>query len=192
MSYACHERLCKLNPNRLLITFNNPEFREKTQLKASNQFIKAKELGMPTPEISEKVKNGHPHTKETKLKLSIIAKDKNLGGYQERAGRSKKFYVFDSFNKRVCLQSSYELICSNILNDLKIKWIRPKALKYDNKNYYADFYLVDYNIYLDPKNNFKAKCDEIKINNVIKQNNVKVFILLKSQLSKEFILNLIK
>ena len=52
------------------------------------------------------------------------------GGYRENAGRSKKFKVKDSFGKTVTLQSSYELKCSEILNELNIKWIRPNYLNY--------------------------------------------------------------
>lgn len=112
------------------------------------------------------------------------------GGYRENAGHSKKFKVTDSFCNVVTLQSTYELKCSEILNDLSIRWIRPKALKYDGKNYFADFYLVDYDLYLDPKNNYKAKCDEEKINKVVEQNKVKVIILLYNDLTHDFIAGL--
>ena len=109
------------------------------------------------------------------------------GGYKENAGRSKKFYVPDSFGKKVCLQSTYELRCSELLNELKIKWIRPASLKYDNRNYFADFYLPEYDLYLDPKNSYKAKLDEIKIAKVKEQNNVRVIVLLEHDLTLEFI-----
>jgi len=109
------------------------------------------------------------------------------GGYRENAGISKKFKVSDSFGKETTLQSTYELKCSGILNELGIKWIRPKALKYDNKNYFADFYLPDFDLYLDPKNNYKATLDKDKIEKVIQQNKVKVLILLEDQLTQEYI-----
>ena len=112
------------------------------------------------------------------------------GGYRENAGRSKKFRVLDSFGKEVCLQSSFELKCSELLNELQIAWIRPSALKYDNKNYFADFYLPEFDLYLDPKNNYKAKLDQTKIDKVKEQNNVKVFILLEEQLTVEYIKSL--
>lgn len=117
---------------------------------------------------------------------------KKSGGYREGAGRSKKFYVNDSFGNEVCLQSSYELECSIILNDLNVKWIRPKALNYNGKRYFADFYLMDFDIYLDPKNNYKAKLDEDKIEKVMLENNVKVFVLLKEMLTHEYIMRLIQ
>ena len=120
-------------------------------------------------------------------KLAATNGGKAGGGYRENAGRSKKFKVTDSFGKETVLQSTYELRCSDILNELAINWIRPKALKYDNRNYFADFYLPDYNIWLDPKNSYKAKQDEEKIRKVIEQNNVKLYILLEEHLTEEFI-----
>lgn len=127
---------------------------------------------------------------EYKLKQRQNAKSQGFGGYRENAGRSKKFYYNDSFGKKVCLQSTYELKCAEILDDLEIKWIRPTYIKYNgNKKYFPDFYLVDYNIYLDPKNNFLAKKDHEKISCVCDQNNVKVLILTEDNLTKEFIKN---
>ena len=110
-----------------------------------------------------------------------------IGGYRPNAGRSKKFKVIDSFGNEVVLQSSFELKCSEILNELKILWIRPKAIKYDGRNYFADFYLPELDIWLDPKNNFKAKQDKEKIEKVIEQNNIKLFVLLEHQITKEYI-----
>lgn len=71
-----------------------------------------------------------------------------------------------------------------------ITWIRPKYLKYgENKKYYADFYLVDYNVYLDPKNSFLIIKDADKIAQVQKENNVRVLILTKLQLTWDKILS---
>lgn len=124
--------------------------------------------------------------------LSDKAKAQGFGGYRENAGRSKKFKVIDSFGKETTLQSTYELKCFQILEELKISWNRPKALKYDGRNYFADFYLTDYNVYLDPKNNYKARIDADKINKVRQQNNVKLYVLLEEQLTKDFIASLIQ
>ncbi len=112
------------------------------------------------------------------------------GGYRPNSGRSKKFRVLDSFGKETVLQSTYELKCSEILNELQINWLRPKALKYDNRNYFADFYLPDYDIWLDPKNSYKVKQDEEKIAKVIEQNKIKLYILLEEQLTKDYIARL--
>lgn len=110
-----------------------------------------------------------------------------LGGYRPNAGRSKKFHVTDSFGTAVCLQSTFELKCSEILDELGIRWIRPKSLIYDNRRYFPDFYLVDYDIFLDPKNDYLAKIDQVKIDKVIEQNNVKVYILTEEKINDEYI-----
>ena len=117
---------------------------------------------------------------------------KKGGGYRPNAGRSKKFKVFDTQGEQVTLQSSYENAVYEILCELGIRWLRPKALKYDGRNYFADFYLIDYEIWLDPKNDYKARCDEEKIQRVIKQNDIKLYVLLQTQITKEFIASLVK
>ena len=115
------------------------------------------------------------------------------GGYRQNAGRSKKFKVFDSFGTETILQSTYELECSKVLDELGIKWIRPKMLKYDEtRRYFADFYLPDFDIWLDPKNDFKAKQDEEKIHKVIEQNNVKLYVLLSDQINVDYIARLVQ
>lgn len=53
-----------------------------------------------------------------------------------------------------------------------------------------DFYLVDYEIFLDPKNDYLAKIDKNKIDRVIEENNVKVFILTEEKINAEFIKSL--
>lgn len=117
------------------------------------------------------------------------------GGFREKSGRSKKFKVTDSFGNILHLQSSYEFLCMNVLNNMNIKWERPKALKYiingETKNYFGDFYLIDYGIILDPKNTFKFKCDKEKILLVNQQNKNIVFVLLKEQITEDYIRSII-
>ena len=152
-----------------------------------NQYIKCQELGLPKPVYdfsSRKIGGCFAWTTEER---SIAAKKQGFGGYRENAGHSKKFKVIDSFGKEVTLQSTYELTCSQILNTLGIKWIRPKSLKYDERHYFADFYLPDFDVWLDPKNDHKAKGDEEKIRKVIEQNKIKLFVLLKHHLTEEYI-----
>ncbi len=124
-------------------------------------------------------------------KLSDKAKQLGFGGYRENAGRSKKFKVYDSFGNQTTLQSTYEYSVFEILCELGVNWVRPKALKYNGKNYFADFYLPDYDVWLDPKNSYKAEQDEEKINFVRNQNAVKLYVLLHSQITKEHISRLI-
>lgn len=191
-SHRNHERLCPSNPDRNYIShtcskngyvaWNKGKTAETDSRVARNaQSIRQAKKNLPLTGVAV----------WTSQQRSDNAKLHKTGGYRENAGRGKKFKVLDSFGKETTLQSSYELICSEILNELSIKWIRPKALKYDGKNYFADFYLTDFDIWLDPKNSYKAKLDQEKIQKVIDQNNVRLFVLLREHLTKEYIANLI-
>lgn len=57
----------------------------------------------------------------------------------------------------------------------------------DNKKYFADFYLTKHDVYLDPKNDYLIGQDANKIELVIKENNVRLIVLNKKQLSWEYI-----
>lgn len=181
-SLTNHQRLCPKNPDRNYVSHTL----SKNGYVAWNKGL-TKETNDSLAKTSATMKRlgygGWPKTASSNG-------GKAGGGYRENAGRSKKFKVPDSFGKEVCLQSTFELKCSQLLNELKIQWIRPSALKYDGKNYFPDFYLPDFDLYLDPKNSYKAKLDTIKIEKVRQQNNVKVFILLEEHLTIDYIKSL--
>lgn len=127
--------------------------------------------------------------------LSKYAFERKLGHNGQRSG--KLTMMEDSFKRVVRLESSYELKMANILNSLKIKWTRPSPLYYtDNEQklhrYYPDFYLSDFDIYLDPKNKYLITLDQDKINRAAIQNNVQIVIIPKDDINQEFILNLVK
>lgn len=94
------------------------------------------------------------------------------------------------------LGSLYELEVCKSLDDNGIKWIIPTHLKYTDiyqktHRYYPDLYLPDYNIYLDPKNDYLINNpnpyhgykDTDKIKWVELQNNVRILILDKNNLN---------
>lgn len=137
---------------------------------------------------------GHPHTEDFKKNQSLNAQKNHLGGWH--TGR-KVWY------KGVLLGSSYEEILVKDLDKNNIKWEKPSYFKWvspiDNKEhrYYPDIYLPDYNIYFDPKNDYlienenprfgMSDLDKIKL--VESQNNIKVFVLNKEQLTWNYIKN---
>jgi len=93
------------------------------------------------------------------------------GGYRERAGSSKNFYVNDSFGKLTCLQSSHELKLAQLLDEQKILWKREGCFNYDGtRRYFPDFHLTESNIYLDVKNPYLIVVDGPKIQKVREQN----------------------
>lgn len=95
----------------------------------------------------------------------------------------------------VILDSSYEIKLAKILDEQNIRWTRPDSILWKDKynklhNYFADFYLIDYNIYLDPKNDYCFNKQKEKIDILSKTYN-NIYFLRYNQLSSDFILNLI-
>ncbi len=115
-----------------------------------------------------------------------------LGGHTSK----KSIYYKTKNNIIVYLQSSYELKVAKVLDKQNIKWIRPKPFIWVDKNnishrYYPDFYLPDYDIYLDPKNDFLINDHSEKINLVKEQNDINLVILSKNDLNWKKILKII-
>lgn len=184
-----HERLCKENPNRqksALMLYNERGH------EGHNQYTKARDLGLPKPILSEETRRrisekskGRKHTEEWKQKASERAKKQGFGGWH--TSRS-----FDYNGIR--LDSSYEVKFAEDLDKNKIKWSRPKPLLYklgsEEHRYYPDFYLDDYDVYVDTKNDYLINhvnpkygiTDVEKIHLVEQQNNVKIYILDKNNL----------
>ena len=145
---------------------------------------------------STKGKPGIKHTKATKIKLSNIAKARKLGGFNMR----NKGFVYNGIK----LDSSYEVTVAKSLDCNSVKWQRCDRFQYTTPNgdthyYTPDFYLPEYDIYLDPKNNYLITNvnpalgykDSEKITWVMQQNNIRILILDSSQLNWECIKNLI-
>lgn len=110
---------------------------------------------------------------------------------REGANPSSKKFVYNG----IILDSTYEITFAKNLNENNIKWIRPKLFLYKLQNvehrYYPDFYLPEYNIYVDTKNDYLINnvnprfgiTDVEKTKLVEKQNNIKIIILDKNHLS---------
>lgn len=132
---------------------------------------------------------GHAHTEEYKQHMSEIAFERHLGGWHT----SKTFEY-----KGIKLDSKYELEVAKELDKNQVKWERPAYFLWEDTGgvkhrYYPDFYLPEYNIYLDPKNDFlinnKSKrfgmTDVEKIEKVQQQNRIRIIILDKDNLTWE-------
>ena len=123
------------------------------------------------------------HSELTKSKLSQVAFARGFGGKNYR----KTFY----YNGAV-LESSYELEVAKQLDNNNVKWERPSRLYWTDdtgvrRHYTPDFYLPEYNVYLDPKNNYLITKDKRKILLCSQQNDVKIYILSNQELSWEAI-----
>lgn len=96
--------------------------------------------------------------------------------YQNGSRKAEWFY--NSYeNKDVLLESSWEKRTAERLIKLDIHWVRPVPLDWiDEKGkqrlYYPDFYLKDFNLYLDPKNPYCMALDEYKMKTVSENINI--------------------
>ena len=184
-----HERLCKQNPNKQemywLAYGGFSKYNEKLKTgevkrKPSNQYIKSNELGLPKPEMTDETKfkcgngwRGKTHTPEQIQQLSntmqkVVQNNPNYS-YSATSKRFKK-----SIYKGFHMDSSWELIFAQYLDKFNIKWVKnSKGFKYIWENrertYYPDFYLEDYNLYIEIKGH-ESERDRAKyeaLNNLI-------------------------
>jgi hypothetical protein len=137
-----------------------------------------------TKQILREKALGRIHTDETKKKLSEYARQNELGGHTSK----NKIKYKTKEGSIVYLQSSYEIELAKELDINNINWIRPKPIMWlddmgVNHRYYPDFYLTDFDVYLDPKNDYLQKIDKRKIELVSKQNKVKILVLSNNELN---------
>jgi len=97
--------------------------------------------------------------------------------------------------KDVIFDSSWEIEIAMFLDERNIEWKRSKEIvlfwvdsKQITRRYYPDFYLPEYNIYVDPKNKYKQKLDEEKINFI--QNKYNLLVGSVEECKKQIILNI--
>jgi len=89
-----------------------------------------------------------------------------------KIGSTNSIYYTTKTNEIVRFDSSWEYKIACYLDEKNIVWIRPKTGirwidSYDKERfYYPDFYLPDYDIYLDPKNEQVIKKDTEKLSAV--------------------------
>lgn len=171
---ANHSRWCEKNPKRDQYRFNskaavsamNSAKRKNGHL---NQYSKARLEGKPIPESSQKGKRnetwvGRKHTEKTKQ----ILREKALSSKHRRLKRGIIDY------NGILLDSTWELALAKRLDEKGILWIRPNPLPWiDDEgithNYFPDFYLIEYDMYLDPKNSQAVKVQKKKLNCLLSQ-----------------------
>lgn len=187
-----HQRLCKFNPNRQISSIEKYNFLpedKKNPIKRWNKGL-TKYTDSRILEISEKM-TGKPfkggHTEEGLKKLSDHAKRRNLGGYRPHPNKGCNY-------KGIWFDSKWELRLAESLDLNNIRWERPKngfVWNDTGNKYFPDFFLIDYNVYLDPKNSYLQIKDKQKIENASLINNIKIFVLNESQLDWKIIKNML-
>ena len=175
---ANHSRWCDSNPKRN--TYKNGSLKsieamkiaKKNNPSLNNQYTKAKALNLPVPQNKNKglvgigPMLGKMHTEESKNKI----RQKALASSHRRLKKNTIVY------NGILLDSTWELELAKRLDNLNIKWIRPKPIKWVDSeniihNYFADFYLEDYDLYLDPKNPHAINVQKDKLGCLLKQYN---------------------
>ena len=83
----------------------------------------------------------------------------------------------------VSMDSTWEVACAQRLDELGIGWIRNTSIKLKYitrgnraRNYIPDFYLPDYNVYIEVKG-YWTDAARHKMKSVQEKNNIKIIIL---------------
>lgn len=186
-----HSRWCDMNPRskedkeKIILAMQE----SKIKSKINNQYTKAKsknEILIMSEEIRNKISNSNKnkkYTEETKKKMS----EGSLKSKHRRLRRKTIMY------NNILLDSTWELELAKRLDFINIEWIRPEPLKWTDHNniehnYFADFYLPKYDIYLDPKNPHVYNVQNEKIKCLLSQyKNIKFILSLDE--CKNFILS---
>ena len=169
-----HERLCKLNPSSQTTVSNFIKYNQLKRdngLPGSNQFTKAKQLGISvetSDETRRKISDafkGKPlsdsHRKNISESMKLAVKN-NPDSYSASNinGRSKKI----EYNGQI-LDSSWENEFARWCDDNKIKWKKnKKGFPYTwngDRVYYPDFYLEELDRFVEVKG-FERERDSIK------------------------------
>lgn len=131
---------------------------------------------------------GKRHSEESKRRMSESGR-KNP--YQRVCKKTVEYNMKDGSVVR--LDSSYEVTVAKLLDTWGVKWTRPKPLvwidKYGkNHNYFPDFLLSDFDIYLDPKNEYCFKAQKEKIE-YVKEHYKNVLFLQEEDIKEEALLS---
>lgn len=166
---ANHSRWCKLNPKRKdyvnSLRKNGPgtyKLSDDKRIERNKKISDAWKRGAYSNADFEGFK-GKKHSDETKEKL----REKALQSNHRRLKKNTILY------KDVLLDSTWEFELAKRLDELSVKWIRPEPIPWTDKegkvhNYFPDFYLPDYDLFIDPKNNYAFNVQKNKIQILLK------------------------
>jgi len=170
---ANHSRWCEKNPKRNEYS-SKLEYARKQIKNPRNQFIKAKDEGKEPPSSYWKGKPGtFTNKKHTPESIELI-RDAALASSHRRLVKSVREYTKPD-GTCVMLDSSWEEALAKRLDALGILWERPKTpIKWIDDsgkmhNYFPDFYLIEHDVFLDPKNPHALKVQQKKLKIIIDQ-----------------------
>lgn len=164
---ANHSRWCDHNPKIILYKSNLEKVRSSITVdsieKRAKSISKAHASGKYL-HVNHATFKGKKHSDATKRLMS----DKALASKHRRLRRGLVEY------NGIMLDSSWELALAKRLDNQNIQWVRPEPLLWlddDGKahNYFPDFYLPEYDLYLDPKNPYAIKNQQKKLKILLTQ-----------------------
>lgn len=173
-SLTQHEIRCKLNPNKIVVNSNFIEYNKKVSdglidKVITNQYTKASVLGLPKPIMSDETKSkigmsgkNRVWTQEMRdnhSKSMIQASINYPESYSSNnvCGRTKLIDVIDSIGNLTKVNGGWEKIVVDYLNTNNINWTNKITEQFyyfwngKTRIYYPDFYLVDYDKYIEVK-----------------------------------------
>ena len=164
---ANHSRWCDKNPKLREYKETLSKSREninEESIKKRNSAIKEAHSRGCYSDVDRTAFGGWKHSEEAKLTI----KEKALKSKHRRMNRNIIEY------NGVMLDSNWEFELAKRLDYLNINWIRPEPLEWvdDNNvthNYFPDFYLTEYDLYLDPKNPQVIKMQKEKLKKLSEQ-----------------------
>lgn len=170
-SRAAHSKWCEKNPKRNEYGkdtkhLHSPEAIAKRAAKIKKAHADGKYAAAGLKMVETRKRTGtFNHSEKTKKILSEVSSKLT----HRRLLKSTREYVKKD-GTRVLLDSSWEEILAQRLDELGIEWIRPDSpiLWTDRsgkrRNYFPDFYLPEHDIYLDPKNPaaFNAQIEKVE------------------------------
>lgn len=99
-SLSQHEIRCKENPNKINLEYLSNRDYSNINFNPSNQFIKAKELGLPIPEVSEATRNKIGKGWRGKHLPEEMKEKQRIGFYNYKSKLHGKFKC--SYNPKAC------------------------------------------------------------------------------------------
>lgn len=142
----------------------NKGLSKKTDKRIEKYSIKVSKTILKLNETNER--KGKAETDELELlrrqRISETMKERGCGGYRKGAGRGKKCWYESKIAGKTFLDSSYELILAKFFDSKSIKWKKNYnkfhyIFENKNKYYIPDFYLIDYDCYIETKGYFLEK-----------------------------------
>lgn len=155
---ANHSRWCEMNPS------SGPSRQRLAIARAAikthrNQYVCGVQMSAITKDKIKRAATGRVHSPETKERL----REQALKSPHRRLKRAVTSY------RGVLLDSSWEVALARRLDELGVQWIRPEPLPWTDDmgirhHYFPDFYLPDFDLYIDPKNPQAFKQQRSKLN----------------------------